>query len=81
MFIDFREEGKGGREGEKHWCEREALIGCLLYVPLQGLKHNLGMYPDQGLNLTGNWTCDLLLHRMMLQPSEAHLPGLIFFKY
>ena len=31
-------EGKGGRERgrEKHWCEREASIGCLSYVPWLG---------------------------------------------
>ena len=30
MFIDFRERG---REREKHWCEKETLIGCLPYTP------------------------------------------------
>ena len=37
FFSDFRERGrKGEREGEKHQCERETLIDCLLYAPLLG---------------------------------------------
>ena len=33
LFI-FRERGReGDREGEKHWCEREISIGCLLHAP------------------------------------------------
>ena len=36
LFI-FRERGrKGEREGEKHPCERETFIGCLLQAPNQG---------------------------------------------
>ena len=32
LFI-FRERGREGeREGEKHWCARETLIGCLLHT-------------------------------------------------
>lgn len=33
VFIDFIEEG----EGEKYWCERETLIGCLQHAPYWGL--------------------------------------------
>ena len=39
----LREEGKrrereGGREREKHPCETETWIGCLLDVPRLGMK-------------------------------------------
>ena len=34
FIVYFRERGREGeREGEKHWCERETSIGCLLYAP------------------------------------------------
>ena len=34
MLIEFRERvSEGKREGEKHRCERETLIGSLLYAP------------------------------------------------
>ena len=37
MIIDFREQGREDeREGEKHRCERETLIGCLSYPPYWG---------------------------------------------
>ena len=41
------ERGEGReKEGEKHQCERETLIDCLLYMP------QLGTEPaNQGLNL------------------------------
>ena len=36
LFI-FRERAREGeREGEKHWCERESLIGCLSHTSNQG---------------------------------------------
>ena len=38
-FIYFWREGKGGREGEKHWCESKTLIVA---------SH---MHPERGLNL------------------------------
>ena len=27
-----------GRKGERHWCEREVLIGSFLYVPQLGIQ-------------------------------------------
>ena len=37
MLIDFRETGREGeREEEKHGCERETSISCLLYMPRVG---------------------------------------------
>ena len=45
MPTDFRERGWGGeREGEKHWCERETLIGT---CPRGDQTRNLVMCPDQ----------------------------------
>ena len=33
MIFIFRERGKGGeRQGEKHWCGRRTLVGCLSHV-------------------------------------------------
>lgn len=49
MFIEFR-EWKGERERERHQCEGETSISCLLYVSQPGRTHNLGMFPDQELN-------------------------------
>ena len=53
MFIDYRERGRRGEKerGEKdicvrqkHRCEGETLIGCLLYVPGPGTEtHSLSM--------------------------------------
>ena len=34
-FIDFRQREEGE---EKHRCEREILLGCLLYAPRPGIK-------------------------------------------
>ena len=47
-FTESRERGReGGREGEKHVCERETLIGCLLHVLGQGTVYfNPGVCPD-----------------------------------
>ena len=58
IFIpDFRERGrKGKREGKKHPCEREALIGCLSYTPWLGTKP-----ATQAHALIGNWTGDHLV--------------------
>ena len=38
LFV-FRDRGsEGEREGEKHRCERETLIGCLWYTPQLGTE-------------------------------------------
>ena len=68
FFIDFLnlflERGREGEsKGEKHPCERETSISCLLYTPRPGTK--LAIQPCA---LTGNWTCNLLLCRTM--PSQ-----------
>ena len=39
------------REREKHWCEREILIGRLLYVPRQGSNPQRKLCPDREWNL------------------------------
>ena len=62
---------------EKHWCKREASIGCFLYAPgprivlaqMGNQTHNLGMFPDQELNLQPSG------YEMILQPPEPHQPG------
>ena len=37
LFIYFRERGRvGGKESEKHRCERETLIICLSRIPNWG---------------------------------------------
>ena len=50
----FRERGRGVREGEKHWSEREKSIGCLSYTPWLLTKPT-----PQAYALTRNRTCDL----------------------
>ena len=52
LILEREEE----REVEKHWCEREALISCLLHAPQPGTKPT-----TQACALTGNWTGDLLV--------------------
>ena len=37
-FFIFRGGGEEERGGEKHRCERETPIGCLLHAPDQGLN-------------------------------------------
>ena len=37
VFINFREKGREG-ERERHLCEREKWISCLLYAPSLGIK-------------------------------------------
>ena len=73
MFIFFKSEK------EKHWYEREALIGCLLYPPW------LGMEPVPLVcALTGDQTpnpCNPLVYGMMLQPVELSSQGCINVLY
>ena len=37
-FTDFRKREKKRERKARHWCERETLIGCLLYVPWPGIE-------------------------------------------
>ena len=71
VLIDLQREEKGGREGEKHQCERETSIGCLLYGPQLWTKP-----ATQTCALMGNRTVDLLVYGMMSQPTKPHRPGL-----
>ena len=72
FFTAFR-EGKR----ERHWHEREALIGCHSYAPGPGITcaqtrdgtHNPDMCPDWKLNPQP------FCYRTPLQPTEAHQPG------
>ena len=51
LLIDFREKAsEWERKGEKHWCERETVSCCLLYMPTGDQTHQPGMCPDQELN-------------------------------
>ena len=45
LFIFSEREREGAREGEKHWCEREASVGCLSHAPNQEPIHHPGTYP------------------------------------
>ena len=56
FFFFFKREGKGGRKGKKHQCERETLIGCLSHVPQPATE-----LTSQASALTGNQTSDLSL--------------------
>ena len=66
MLTDFRGGREGEREGERHRCEREALVSA-----------QPGTKPaTQACAVTGDQTWDLSVYGMMLQPTEPHWPGL-----
>ena len=70
VFI-FREKGKEAeREGEKHQCERETMMGCLFYV----LQLGSSKPTTQARALTRNRTCDLSLCGMMLNQLSCQSP-------
>ena len=49
MFIDFRERG---RERETEREQEDISVCCFPYMPLTGNQtHNLGLCPDQEVNL------------------------------
>ena len=71
MLTDFRERGmEEEKEGEKHQCERETLIGCLSYRPQPGTKP-----ATQVCAVIGNQTGDLSAYQRMLPPTGQHCPG------
>ena len=50
LFIYFQREGKGGRkEGNKHQCEGETPVSCILHTP------RLGPNQDMCLDWELNW--------------------------
>ena len=72
MYLFFRERGRAGeREGEKHQCERETPIGCLLYMPQYSIDRtrNPGMCLHQELNQQPFALQD------DAQPTEPHQSG------
>ena len=58
----------GEREGEKHQCVRDTLIGCLLHAPTGDLARNSGMCPDW----ESNWRPFCL--QVCTQSTEPHHP-------
>ena len=72
LFI-FRERGREGeREGEKHWCERETSVSCLLSDPwslTRDWTHNLGMCPDQESN---QWPFSLQDNAQPMEPHQSN---------
>ena len=72
FIFDFRERGRE-REGEeeKHQCERETLIACLLQAP------QLGTEPEtQACALTRNQSATFWFEgRRLGQPTEPHRLG------
>ena len=68
-FLIFRERGRGGeREGKKHQM---------------ALTHlQLGTWPTRpACALTGNWTGDLLVHKLTLNPLSHTSQGQNYFKF
>ena len=69
LFMSREQGREEEREGEKHWCERETLIGCLLN------EYCLGIEPTtQACALTGNQTTDLcgMSPNQLSQTSQGH---------
>ena len=72
-LFTFREKGREReREGEKHQCGRETSIICLLHV------HNWepGLLPR---HVHWNWTSNLLVHGLMLNPLSHTRQGSKYF--
>ena len=55
LFIFSKRGRKGEREGEKHWCERETLISCLLHTPNWGPGLQPRHVPWLGIETTTFW--------------------------
>ena len=71
IFI-FREGGREGeRDGEKHLCERETLVGCLSFLPWPpGIKPAV-----QACALTRNLNQQPIALQDNAQPTETHPSG------
>ena len=66
LFIYFQREGKGKRKRGRE----TSMCGCLLRVP------------HWACALTGNWTCNHLIHRPVLNPLSHTSQGcLCFYEY
>ena len=73
MLIDLERGGGKERGEQKHGCERETLISCLLYVPQPGTKpmpNPLGVCPD-----LHDWKSNLLLGSWADAPSNSATPA------
>ena len=82
----FLERGEGrGRQGGKHWCMRETLIGCLLHTPSQGPSSKPRYVPWPGIKwqLLGLWdkTQPPGSHQLGLKTSSFDFPNTIFLVF
>ena len=78
LSLILERERKGEREREKHRCEGEVSISCLLVcAPAGDRTRNLGMCPDH----ESNQKYDLSVYGKALQPTEQHQPGQFFFTF
>ena len=79
LYILREREKEGERDEEKHRCEREILIGCLLYgAPARTRPAYPGMCPDQVLNwqlITPNQATLIRAWRLVL--CAAHSQGYV----
>ena len=76
FLIALRQEGRERGIGEKHQCEGEASIGCLLYAPGWGIEPAIS-----ACELTGNQARNpLVIGRRSNQLSHTSQDAFLFFK-
>ena len=75
MFIDLERERKEERERERHQWERNINWLPPICTPTRYWPCNLGMRSDW------DQIPNLLVYRMMFQPTEPHWPGILCFCY
>ena len=76
MLIDLGKGGWGERKREREWYEREASIGCLLYMPWPEIKSAplwcMGQYSNQ-LRPSARAHCSFDLHRSSYEGDMCNL--------
>ena len=75
LLIFFRERRVSERERERRGRERNINFLLSISASMGDWTHNLGMYTDWG------WSCNLLVHRTMLQPTEPPDQDSHLFKF
>ena len=64
IYLLLKRGGRREKKSEKHQCMRGTLISCLSHTPNWGP----GPQPRHVPWVGGNWTSDILVHRLALNP-------------